>query len=280
MLPPSAYYSNIPSRFMAHIKEHEDEYSCAVFCARGQVVVFMDDRNVALNARQILFIQANTPIKDIHAYIDADVHMMALGADIRKELIHYCMREDKHWWEKDRTIYSSPVISLTEKQATILGHYAALFRIYAAQTEKKVNKNITRQLLNSAALEILGWIEIEASEAIDKLVHGRTDILYRRFITLLQKQNGKKREVQWFAEELAITPKYLTTICHISSGKTASDLISEATLVELKRLLIQTDMSAKDIAERLEFITPSFFCKFVKRELGMSTKDYRKMYRA
>lgn len=279
MMSSPVFYANNPEHFMSMIRSYSQNIAVGVFCVKGQASVCLEEKDILLNARQLLFVQSNIPIKEIRAYAGAKVHMLGVKEEAQHELIHFCMREDKRWWDKSRLIASAPVLSMSEQQATILNHYGELFRIIS-ETDEIHNPQIALTLLQSSALEILEWYNIQlVASSQNETLHGRADILFRRFLHLLQQQEGRKEEVQWYAEQLAITPKYLTTICHMATGKSASDMIAEATTNELKRMLLHTDLSSKEIAERLQFITPSFFCKFVKRELGMNAKEYRQLHR-
>ncbi|MBR4563508.1 MAG: AraC family transcriptional regulator [Paludibacteraceae bacterium] len=74
---------------------------------------------------------------------------------------------------------------------------------------------------------------------------------------------------------MAVTPKYLSVVCNTVTGKSAQVVINDLTVQEIKRLLLQTDMSVKEICVQLDFVSLSFFCKYVKKHLGMTAHQYR-----
>ena len=80
---------------------------------------------------------------------------------------------------------------------------------------------------------------------------------------------------QQLADRLAVTPKYLSVVCNTVTGKSAQVVINDLTVQEIKRLLLQTDMSVKEICVQLDFVSLSFFCKYVKKHLGMTAYQYR-----
>ena len=53
------------------------------------------------------------------------------------------------------------------------------------------------------------------------------------------------------------------------------DWITENTVVHIKYYLLQTDLSVKEIAFKLDFPEVSFFCKYVKKQLGQAPLEYR-----
>ena len=62
----------------------------------------------------------------------------------------------------------------------------------------------------------------------------------------------------------------------MTSGKTVSEWISKAVITEAKVLLKDTGAPVADISETLNFPTDSFFCRFFKKETGMTPTQYRK----
>lgn len=104
----------------------------------------------------------------------------------------------------------------------------------------------------------------------------RMNALFHQFLNNVAKRQKKKAQVADYANELCISPKYLTTICRKMSGKSAMAWISDYVTEDIIYYLKNTDLSAKEIAWHLGFENASFFCKFVKARLGMSPQEYRK----
>ena len=70
-------------------------------------------------------------------------------------------------------------------------------------------------------------------------------------------------------------PKHLTAIVKKCSGKTANQWIKERLLEEIRFYLKQTDLSIKQVSDKLDFPNPSFFGKYVKEHLGMTPGEFR-----
>lgn len=107
-------------------------------------------------------------------------------------------------------------------------------------------------------------------------VHGLHPVLYKdtadkpvyvRFKKLLNEHYKQQRTVQYYAEELAITPKKLNSITKKHCGETAIQAIHNRILIEIKRQLLFSDLSHKEIAFDLGFNSPSALNKFVKAKL-------------
>ena len=86
----------------------------------------------------------------------------------------------------------------------------------------------------------------------------------------------KHRTVESYANELCISPKYLSVICKKHSGKTANEWIREHVLEDIRYYLKQTDLTITQIADLLGFPNSSFFGKYVKEHFGMTPMQVRK----
>lgn len=103
----------------------------------------------------------------------------------------------------------------------------------------------------------------------------RKESLLIQFVSLVQRNFKTQRSVKKYAEQLNITPKYLTETIKEISGKTAGEVIDDHVLLEAKLYLDNPDYSIAQIADALNFADQSFFGKFFKRFTGLSPREYR-----
>jgi AraC family transcriptional regulator, transcriptional activator of pobA len=95
------------------------------------------------------------------------------------------------------------------------------------------------------------------------------------FKDLVSKHFIKEHGVKFYAENLFITTKHLTEIIKAETGKTASDYIQEALLLEAKVLLANPNSTVNEVALYLQFNDQSAFGKFFKNLSQISPKDYK-----
>ena len=100
--------------------------------------------------------------------------------------------------------------------------------------------------------------------------------IYSRFITLLNKRAKEEREVQYYAEKLGISSKYLSYVCICYSNKNASTWISEAVIQRAKNLMLIQKYSLEEVSIFLHFSTVSNFNRYFKRATGLSPKEFLK----
>jgi len=100
-------------------------------------------------------------------------------------------------------------------------------------------------------------------------------LLLDNFLEVLQKHYKVERGVDFYADKLCLTPKYLSTVIRQTSGKTAGEWIDEYVMLEAKALLKSTKMTIQQISDELNFPSQSFFGKYFKRLEGVPPKVYR-----
>ena len=57
-------------------------------------------------------------------------------------------------------------------------------------------------------------------------------MLFDEFMSLLQQYSKRERNVSFYAKQLNITPKYLSSVVKAVSGKTAARWIDEAVILD------------------------------------------------
>lgn len=82
--------------------------------------------------------------------------------------------------------------------------------------------------------------------------------------------------VNYMAEQLHVSPRYLSDLLKQESGKTALELIHIYTISEAKNLLKQEDRSVSEIAYVLGFENMSYFTRLFKREVGVTPVSFKK----
>ena len=105
--------------------------------------------------------------------------------------------------------------------------------------------------------------------------HNRAEEYFKQFTHLLGEHFREGRSVGFYARQLCITPKYLTTLIKRISGQSVSEWIDNYVILEAKTLLKYSTMSIQEIAYYLNFPNQSFFGSYFKRNTGMSPSQYK-----
>jgi AraC family transcriptional regulator, transcriptional activator of pobA len=82
--------------------------------------------------------------------------------------------------------------------------------------------------------------------------------------------------VNYMAEQLHLSPRYLSDLLKQESGKTALEHIHIYLISEAKNLLKGEDQSVAEIAYALGFENMSYFSRLFKKEVGVSPVQFKK----
>ncbi len=96
-----------------------------------------------------------------------------------------------------------------------------------------------------------------------------------RFIKLVKDKFKTERFLEFYADELGVTPKHLSRTVKAQTGYSAASWIERFLILEAKILLKSTNLTIQQISDNLNFPTQSFFGKYFKKNVGLSPKLYR-----
>lgn len=111
---------------------------------------------------------------------------------------------------------------------------------------------------------------------MEDLPYGSNRIL-DKFMSLLQQNFKSERFLEFYADQLQITPKHLSRTVKAMTGSTAVEWIDRYVILEAKVLLKSTNLNIQQISDELNFHSQSFFGKYFKKKVGMSPKQFRNM---
>ncbi len=86
--------------------------------------------------------------------------------------------------------------------------------------------------------------------------------------------------VDWIANKLAITPRYLSDSLKVDTGKTAKEHIHIYLIDEAKNILLEPRMTIAETAYKLGFEYPPYFSRLFKKKVGMTPSEYREQHAA
>ena len=104
---------------------------------------------------------------------------------------------------------------------------------------------------------------------------GKGQILVKKFFHLIEENNQKNLSLSDYANIIGVTANHLTQTVKVLTGKTSQQIIKAKQLLEIKRLLVHTNLNISEIANQLNFEDQSYFSKFFKRETGLTPLQYR-----
>lgn len=241
-------------------------------CSSGSIRFDLNGKTYTASKNDIVLCLPNSYIENTVRSKDFDGSMIAISYDTLQSR----MNISKNYWNMIMFIAENPVVHLEAEQIGLLRYYGELFKYKHNNPNAYYNKEILRALLRCLFLELASVI---APRLNDKDVKGtlrQGEQLFMRFLELVSAGEGRERSVRAYAEQLCVTPKYLSTLSKSISGKPALSWIHKTAAEAIERQLKYTNKSIKEISDEMSFPNLSFFGKFTKAHLGVSPTEYRK----
>jgi YesN/AraC family two-component response regulator len=208
---------------------------------------------------------------------DFQFKMISIPVTLFEELMYEQMRVEPRWWQKLEYLKEHPIFHLEPRSIEFCHMYFQMLEFQLQDNPTDYRLQIMKLVARAATMELLNYMDkkVVFEDNNDRLSVNTSDYTFRSFTRLL-REYPHKREVQWYAKELNITPKYLSEICKERSGKSASQWIADVTIAELKQYLLTTTLPIREIASAMEFPNASFFCQYTKKHTGLTPNHFRK----
>lgn len=175
-----------------------------------------------------------------------------------------------------RILHAYPVNTLSRDGVQGMESWLKMLGLSYRDRENRFRNTIVRNRLQNALLEacdkVMRTPEIKMRADTSTL---RRSELFNRFVVLVSHHSSTEREVAFYAKELCISTRYLSSIVHEVSGRTAKSIIDHSVITEIKLLLRTTDLSVQEIAYRMHFPDQSYLGRFFRKHTGESPSAYR-----
>lgn len=103
----------------------------------------------------------------------------------------------------------------------------------------------------------------------------RPDDLYNEFLSILAGNYRTSHNVQFYADRLCISTRYLSMVTSRVVNKSPHQVISDYLMHEARTLLATSRLSIQEVAYQMGFSSQAMFCRFFKKHEGLTTSAYR-----
>ena len=271
-----AYFKDIEA-LAPYIDKDPVEALALIFVTKGKLTITIDSETVVARSHDLLVCRPHTIFGKYTVSSNFDCSVVALS----KDFIYNIISNVRIKWV-NITSTRTPLLHLDDNMVRLVNNYYNLVGSSIVANMNVFNPMSARYLtfalleeLKSYALRI-GAIPVEQ---LDENPVRQSDVIFKRFITLASKamaeETNPSRSIQYYAEMLNVSPKYLTHVCKVCSGDTAKNIIGKMLIKRIETLLLYNDMSIKEIAMQLGFPDVSNFGRYVKAKLGESPRAIR-----
>lgn len=174
-------------------------------------------------------------------------------------------------------IKDNPCLSLEEKEVEELMKMCNILKEYNERREQLYREEISKHLSAAIIYEVISIYKKQ--QPITQHPYSRKNKLYYEYMELVAKNHRKQRNIEYYANELCISSRHLSSICKEITEKTAKDCLNEYIIINIQTILATTEMTILQISEEFNFPNASFFTKFFKTQTGITPKEYRNTIR-
>ena len=192
-----------------------------------------------------------------------------------KEFVSNVMKDVGGVLTNTLSLIDNPVMPVSDEYINHLFEYNRAIK-KVIQSELRYKHEIVGTIMSGVLYLIAGlWADALDNKQDQPAQGGRTRVVFDNFMKLVEEYHPIHRNVGFYADKLNLTPKYLSKLVKLASGRSAPEWIDAYVILEAKNLLKHSNMAIKEIVFKLNFPNQSVFYKFFKMRTGMTPSEYR-----
>lgn len=238
-------------------------------CTQGEVMYQLDTQKQVITPGDILIVSDRHVVDSYQHSSDMKGLCMMMSVNFYREIIKNVSDVSSLF------LFSRqhPVMSLEPKEIETFKDYFQTIKKKIGDQDNHFRKDLIKTLLLAMFYDLSNIIYRVQNDNMPKK---RAEVIFTKFIQLVEKNFKTERRVGWYAQQLNITPKYLSETVKIVSRRTPNEWIDDYVTMELRVLLKNSTKNIKEITDELNFPNQSFLGKYFKEHVGMSPSQYRK----
>lgn len=238
-------------------------------CTRGQLRYRIDGKDQLIKAGDILIVSEHQVIDGYKPSQTMEGLCIMMSVNFFHEIIK-SVHDVSSLFVFART---QPIMKLAPREINAFKEFFGMIKQKISDTDNHFRKDLIRTLLLAMFYDV-GNIIYRARNYGEAQIP--SEKVFTRFLRLVQDNCKHERRVSWYAQQLNISPKYLSLVVKRISGRTALEWIENYVTMELRVVLKNSTKSIKEIAEDMNFPNQSFLGKYFKEHVGMTPSKYRK----
>ena len=238
-------------------------------CTKGEVMYQLDTQKQVIKPGDILIVSDRHVVDSYQRSPDMEGLCMMMSVHFFREIIQNVSDVSSLF------LFSRqhPVMSLEQREIDTFKEYFQVIKQKISDEGNHFRKDLVKTLLLAMFYDLSNIIYRVKQ---DDKPQTRAEVIFTKFIKLVEAHFRQERRVSWYAQQIGITPKYLSETVKNVSHHTPNEWIDNYITLELRVQLKNSTKTIKEITEELKFPNQSFLGKFFKEHVGMSPSQYRK----
>lgn len=247
------------------------------FCAGGQVDLQVNFSKLKITENSLLVLG---PDNVIEVAPERQLMVKSYAMFLSREFLNLLSIDNNAFDFTNINIDSVEVLNLERRKAELMRRYFELLQLSSEcndGVENVYTKNIMRSFVTALIYQLMQFAAVRRSVSTEsKGKMAKKSYYARDFMKLVSENFKEHRSINYYADKLFISSKYLSLVIKEATGYTATDWIDHFVTLEAKNLLRFSGRNIQQIAYDLNFNNQSSFGKYFKHQTGMSPSKFRK----
>lgn len=249
-------------------------------CRKGTARILSGSNTYQISRNHLCIYAPNTFFQilekspDLEGILEEDdvetYHPVLCSVDIRKRL----------------QVRHSPCVKISEAQADeMIRLYNMVLENGQTATAKENLPDRHKEFAETARTDCMRYLRYAicmkvlevyfSNTPVEAMPQTKEDTILNRFLVSVYENCHKQRTVQYYADKQHLSPYYFSSIIRKRSGQSALQWIGNITMTFSRQYLEYSEMSIKEIADRLNFPDQSTFGRYFKHHEGCSPSEFR-----
>ena len=243
-------------------------YGAILICRKGKAMLNVNYKDWELYEGAVITLFPNDVV-ELKVEGDFEVEILKYNPSLLCEASLQLEQTVYSSLREDRCRQDTPVVT------NIINGMFGLLKVYFDQSECTCISQLVLCQLKAFFIGFHEYLQRNPQYRPDEVKSYRVRELFNRFMMLLEKDYKISRDVNYYAEKMNISSKYLTNIVNQVTGHTPKTIIDQYVILQLKLHLKRSTQSIKVMAWEFHFADVSFFCRYFKKHTGLTPQQIR-----
>lgn len=240
-----------------------------IVCERGSFDFKVDDEDYTAHAGDCVFLPNDKIFSATGHSEDMVIYVLVYQVDPIRDILGTTVTSMSlytKFYPKRCPVYH------TGKEEDLISYISLISATKNAQREA-FNAYEQKLLLMSVTYNLCSIFQKKMNQT--GTLHARRTEVFLNLIKLIDKYYMEERGVEFYADKLCLSSKYVSGLSKSICGYTVQELVFKAIIRKAKTMLDVTNKTVQEISNDFNFPNASSFGTFFKKHTGTSPQKYR-----
>ena len=240
-----------------------------IVCTGGEFSFSIASEYFDVHAGETVFLSDDVLFSVLHTSKNLQVHILFYNVDLIRDLLGNLVQQMQLYVKMSPVVY---YVWRTNEEEDLIKYMSLLEKsnlsdgnLFLVYEQRLLLLSLTYRLCSIFQYKFLSRNEVSQR---------RTEI-FLRLIELIDHYHMSERGVEFYADKLCLSPKYLSELSKSICGYTVQELVFKTVIRRCMTMLKGSSKTIQEISEEFNFSNQSSFGTFFKKHTGLSPLKYR-----